>query len=78
MIERCREDFPTLQGDNPAYLDNACVTLKPKSVIDAITDYYTQTRLWRALRSQVRHEGIKDSGRCKEEIGCLPQRRANK
>lgn len=44
MIERCREDFPTLQGDNPpAYLDNACVTLKPKSVIDAITDYYTQT-----------------------------------
>lgn len=44
MIERCREDFPTLRGDNPpAYLDNACVTLKPKSVIDAITDYYTQT-----------------------------------
>jgi cysteine desulfurase/selenocysteine lyase len=38
-----REDFPTLRGDDvPAYLDNACVTLKPDCVIDAITDYYTK------------------------------------
>src|SRR6056300_49037 len=44
MFERCREDFPTLQDDTaPAYLDNACVTLKPQSVIDPITNYYTQT-----------------------------------
>jgi len=44
MFERCRDDFPTLQDDTaPAYLDNACVTLKPQSVIDAITNYYTQT-----------------------------------
>ena len=36
-----RNDFPTLCGDNaPAYLDNACVTLKPRQVIDAISDYY--------------------------------------
>lgn len=44
LVQRCRDDFPTLQGeDAPAYLDNACVTLKPQSVIDAINDYYTLT-----------------------------------
>jgi cysteine desulfurase/selenocysteine lyase len=44
MLDRCREDFPTLQSDHPlAYLDNACVTMKPQSVIDSITQYYTQT-----------------------------------
>ena len=44
MLNRCREDFPTLAGDDaPAYLDNACVTLKPNNVIQAITDYYTLT-----------------------------------
>ena len=44
MFNRNREDFPTLRGEQaPAYLDNACVTLKPQSVIDAITRYYTET-----------------------------------
>jgi cysteine desulfurase/selenocysteine lyase len=44
MLNNCRNDFPTLQGDNPpAYLDNACVTLKPQSVIDSIQRYYTET-----------------------------------
>ena len=44
MFNRNREDFPTLRGEHaPAYLDNACVTLKPQSVIDAITRYYTET-----------------------------------
>ena len=39
-----REDFATLREDDaPAYLDNACVTLKPDSVVDAIQDYYTKT-----------------------------------
>jgi len=38
-----RKDFPTLCKDNPpAYLDNACVTLKPQQVIDSISDYYTK------------------------------------
>ena len=38
-----REDFPTLREvDAPAYLDNACVTLKPDCVIEAITEYYTK------------------------------------
>ena len=39
-----REDFPTLRSsDAPAYLDNACVTLKPQSVIDSIHRYYSET-----------------------------------
>ncbi|DAC31375.1 MAG TPA: aminotransferase class V-fold PLP-dependent enzyme, partial [Candidatus Poseidoniaceae archaeon] len=41
MFNHLREDFPTLREENsPSYLDNACVTLKPDSVIDSITDYY--------------------------------------
>ena len=40
-MKQFRKDFPALMRDNPvAYLDNACVTLKPQSVIDAIQDYY--------------------------------------
>lgn len=35
-----REDFPMLKQDI-IYLDNGATTLKPQSVIDAITDYYT-------------------------------------
>ena len=42
MFSHLREDFPTLRGDNaPTYLDNACVTLKPDSVINSISDYYS-------------------------------------
>lgn len=38
-----RSDFPTLCQENPpAYLDNACVTLKPQQVIDSISDYYSK------------------------------------
>ncbi len=44
MLNNCRNDFPTLQGEHPpAYLDNACVTLKPQSVINSIHRYYTET-----------------------------------
>ena len=44
MQKNYRDDFPTLSGDHPpAYLDNACVTLKPQSVIDTIHRYYTET-----------------------------------
>ena len=42
MFSHLRDDFPTLRGENaPAYLDNACVTLKPDSVINSISDYYS-------------------------------------
>ena len=44
MFAERREDFPTLCGDNPpVYLDNACMTLRPKSVIEAIRSYYEET-----------------------------------
>ena len=44
MFTQLREDFPVLREDDaPAYLDNACVTLKPQSVIDVVTQYYTET-----------------------------------
>jgi len=37
-----RDDFPTLRGDDaPLYFDNACMSLKPQSVIDEIQNYYT-------------------------------------
>ena len=43
-LAKLREDFPALCEDQPvAYLDNACVTLRPHSVINAISDYYTKT-----------------------------------
>ena len=43
--EALRKDFPVLVqdwGDRPplVYLDNACMSLKPRSVIDAVTEYY--------------------------------------
>lgn len=43
MIDkRIREDFPILQKyKDLIYFDNACTTLKPKAVIDAIVSYYT-------------------------------------
>lgn len=41
---KVREDFTVLsreiEGRIPIYFDNACMTLKPKSVVDAITEYY--------------------------------------
>ena len=41
-FEKRRMDFPTLRGDSPPiYFDNACMTLKPQPVIDAIHTYYT-------------------------------------
>lgn len=45
-IEKIRADFPILNqevnGHQLAYLDNAATTQKPKQVIDAISDYYTE------------------------------------
>ena len=43
-VEQIRKDFPALQrkyNERPViYFDNACMTLKPKPVIEAILDYY--------------------------------------
>ena len=44
MFNILRDDFPTLTGDNsPIYLDNACMTLRPRQVIDAIRSYYEES-----------------------------------
>jgi cysteine desulfurase/selenocysteine lyase len=43
-IAKIRKDFSSLQqkrnGKLPIYFDNACLTLKPKQVIEAMDDYY--------------------------------------
>ncbi|UCH90205.1 MAG: aminotransferase class V-fold PLP-dependent enzyme [Thermoplasmata archaeon] len=45
-LERYRADFPVLdqeiEGKPIIYLDNACMTLKPQPVIDAMNEYYTK------------------------------------
>ncbi|MDD3159537.1 MAG: cysteine desulfurase [Candidatus ainarchaeum sp.] len=45
-VNKIREDFLVLnrkiEGKDLVYLDNAATSLKPKSVIDAITSYYTE------------------------------------
>ena len=43
-VARLRADFPLLaRPDAPVYLDNACMTLKPRAVIDAVRRYYEET-----------------------------------
>ena len=46
LAERVRQDFPilrqTVHGKPLVYLDNAATSQKPKSVIDAMTNFYTQ------------------------------------
>src|SRR3989344_6861209 len=43
-LSKLREDFPILEkkinGKNIVYFDNACVTLKPRQVIEKMNEYY--------------------------------------
>ena len=39
-MERFRKDFPTIRKGLGIYLDNACQTLRPDQVIQAMDDYY--------------------------------------
>jgi len=45
-IQKIRLDFPALSkkwnGKYPIYFDNACMTLKPVQVIDAMNEYYSE------------------------------------
>jgi cysteine desulfurase/selenocysteine lyase len=43
-VERLRQDFPIYSGPDRdiIYLDNACQSMRPKQVIDAINEYYTE------------------------------------
>jgi cysteine desulfurase/selenocysteine lyase len=43
-LQKIRKDFPLLsssvKGKEPIYFDNACASLRPRVVIDAVRDYY--------------------------------------
>lgn len=42
-VIKIRKDFPLLcENKPPIYFDNACMPLRPKQVIKAVTDYYTK------------------------------------
>jgi cysteine desulfurase / selenocysteine lyase len=74
QVESLREDFPALQnrrnGKPPIYLDNACTTLVPQPVIEAITKYYSEypacgggrSRHWFAQEVTGRIEGNSEKG----------------
>lgn len=73
-MESIREDFPALNkrrnGKLPIYLDNACTTLVPKQVVEAIAEYYSdypgcgggRSRYWFAEEVTARIEGASDRG----------------
>jgi len=58
LLQRTRGDFPALEnhhdGKPPVYFDNACNTLVPRQVIQAITEYYTEFPACGAGRSRHR------------------------
>ena len=39
-FESVRNDFPTMRTDKGVYLDSSCQSLRPDSVIEAVTEYY--------------------------------------
>ena len=39
-INKIRSDFPILEDSRVVYFDTACQSLRPQSVIDAVTGYY--------------------------------------
>lgn len=55
-VDAVRGDFPALDqafgGKPPIYFDNACTTLRPRQVIDAITEYY---RLYPSCHGRTMH-----------------------
>jgi cysteine desulfurase/selenocysteine lyase len=74
MLESTRQDFPALRrrrnGKPPIYFDNACTTLVPKQVVEAIAEYYTEypacgekrSRYWFAEEVTGRIEGDPSRG----------------
>jgi len=73
-LEKIREDFPALkkrrQGKPPVYFDNACTTLVPRQVLEAINEYYAdfpgcgggRSQYWFASEVTSRIEGDPDRG----------------
>ncbi len=77
-LNEYRDAFPTLQqernGKPPIYFDNACMTLKPQPVIDAVHEYYTRysgcgerSTHWFAAQVDAKTEEARES--IKEFIG---------
>jgi cysteine desulfurase/selenocysteine lyase len=72
--ESVREDFPALRGTRngkpPIYLDNACTTLVPHQVVEAISEYYSgypgcaggRSRYWFSEEVSARIEGDPERG----------------
>jgi cysteine desulfurase/selenocysteine lyase len=73
-LDSIRNDFPALKnrrnGKPPIYFDNACTSLVPKQVIEAIDEYYTEfpacggwrSRHWFAEEVRSRIEGNSERG----------------
>jgi cysteine desulfurase/selenocysteine lyase len=73
-LEKVRKDFPALKkrrhGKPPVYFDNACTTLVPRQVIEAIDEYYAdfpacgggRSRYWFADEVTGRIEGNPEKG----------------
>jgi cysteine desulfurase/selenocysteine lyase len=73
-VELIRKDFPALKnirnGKPPIYFDSACTTLVPRSVIDALNEYYNsfpgcggaRSRHWFAMEVNDRIEGNEEKG----------------
>ena len=73
-LESYRADFPSLSvrrnGKPPIYLDNACTTLVPRQVIEAMDEYYrgfpacsgARSHHWFAQEVSCRIEGDPDKG----------------
>jgi len=43
VLDNFRQDFPIFKNQpNLVYFDNACMTLRPQPVVDAINKYYNE------------------------------------
>ncbi len=63
-IEKIRRDFPILKNEDIIYFDNACQSLRPQTVIDAINEYYQN---YSACEGRSMHKfGEKVTRKCKE------------
>lgn len=73
-LKSLRDDFPALKqmrnGKPPVYFDNACTTLVPRRVIDALREYYEEfpgcgggrSRHWFSSEVSARIEGDEERG----------------
>jgi len=77
--KKIRQDFPILgkriNGKPVVYFDNACMTLKPQQVIDAINEYYTDYsgcagRSLHKFSARVNDEVLKARKIMQKFIGC--------